>query len=202
MSTSADAPTESSPSAAARRSTPGSTHRRRPVCPSSTSRPRTPGAEWTTFYGIRSPDRRMQGGGSGAHPVALVYDVDLTLDLPRAETAGTAMNALAHCAEALYVRGRSAEGDERGARRRAADRGRAASGARRAGRPRCAARAAARRRTRRPRTRARRACARPRDGPGARRPLRPPARRDERALPAARARVQPRARARRGRAIR
>ncbi len=54
----------------------------------------------------------MQGGGAGAHPVALVYDVDLTLDLPRAETAGTAMNALAHCAEALYVRGRSAEGDE------------------------------------------------------------------------------------------
>jgi alcohol dehydrogenase class IV len=70
------------------------------------------GAEWTTFYGIRSPDRRMQGGGAGAHPVALVYDVDLTLDLPAAETAGTAMNALAHCAEALYVRGRCAEGDE------------------------------------------------------------------------------------------
>lgn len=70
------------------------------------------GAEWTTFYGIRSPDRRMQGGGAGAHPVALVYDVDLTLDLPPAETAGTAMNALAHCAEALYVRRRSAEGDE------------------------------------------------------------------------------------------
>jgi alcohol dehydrogenase class IV len=70
------------------------------------------GAEWTTFYGIRSPDRRMQGGGAGAHPVALVYDVDLTLDLPRAETAGTAMNALAHCAEALYVRGRCPEGDQ------------------------------------------------------------------------------------------
>lgn len=70
------------------------------------------GAEWTTFYGIRSRDRRMQGGGAGAHPVALVYDVDLTLELPRAETAGTALNALAHCAEALYVRGRSAEGDE------------------------------------------------------------------------------------------
>jgi maleylacetate reductase len=69
------------------------------------------GAEWTTFYGIRSPDRRIQGGGAGAHPVALVYDVELTLDLPRAESAGTAMNALAHCAEALYVRGRSDEGD-------------------------------------------------------------------------------------------
>jgi len=69
------------------------------------------GAEWTTFYGIRSADRRIQGGGAGAHPVALVYDVELTLDLPREESAGTAMNALAHCAEALYVRGRSPEGD-------------------------------------------------------------------------------------------
>jgi maleylacetate reductase len=70
------------------------------------------GAEWTSFYGVRSPDRRMQGGGGGAHPVAIVYDVDLTLALPRVESVGTAMNALAHCAEALYVRGRNAEGDD------------------------------------------------------------------------------------------
>jgi alcohol dehydrogenase class IV len=70
------------------------------------------GAEWTTFYGIRSPDRVMQGGGAGALPVALVYDVDLTLDLPPDVTAGTALNGLAHCAEALYVRGHNAEGDE------------------------------------------------------------------------------------------
>jgi maleylacetate reductase len=70
------------------------------------------GAEWTTFYGIRTPDRRIQGGGAGAHPAGIVYDVDLTLDLPRAESGGTALNALAHCAEALYVRGRSPEGDE------------------------------------------------------------------------------------------
>ncbi len=70
------------------------------------------GAEWTTFYGIRSPDRLMQGGGAGAHPVAIVYDVDLTLDLPADVTAGTALNGLAHCAEALYVRGHNAEGDE------------------------------------------------------------------------------------------
>ena len=70
------------------------------------------GAEWTTFYGIRSPDRLMQGGGAGAHPVALVYDVELTLDLPPDVTAGTALNGLAHCAEALYVRGHNAEGDE------------------------------------------------------------------------------------------
>ncbi|HEU5361814.1 MAG TPA: iron-containing alcohol dehydrogenase [Gaiellaceae bacterium] len=70
------------------------------------------GAEWTTFYGVRSPDRVMRGGGAGAHPIAIVYDVDLTLDLPRDQTAGTAMNALAHCAEALYAAGHTPEGDE------------------------------------------------------------------------------------------
>ncbi|HZP73073.1 MAG TPA: iron-containing alcohol dehydrogenase [Gaiellaceae bacterium] len=70
------------------------------------------GAEWTTFYGVRSPDRIMRGGGAGANPVAIVYDVDLTLDLPAEVTAGTSLNALAHCAEALYVAGRSPAGDE------------------------------------------------------------------------------------------
>jgi maleylacetate reductase len=69
------------------------------------------GAEWTTSYGIRSPDRVIRGGGGGARPVAIVYDVELTLDLPNTTTAGTAMNALAHCAEALYVRNRNDEGD-------------------------------------------------------------------------------------------
>ncbi|HVC88169.1 MAG TPA: iron-containing alcohol dehydrogenase [Gaiellaceae bacterium] len=71
------------------------------------------GAEWTTFYGIRSPDRIIRGSGGGAQPVAIVYDVDLTLGLPADVTAGTALNGLAHCAEALYVRGRTPEGDER-----------------------------------------------------------------------------------------
>jgi maleylacetate reductase len=69
------------------------------------------GAEWTTHYGIRSPDRRMQGGGGGAHPAGIVYEVALTLDLPPGVSAGTALNALAHTAEALYVEGRSEEGD-------------------------------------------------------------------------------------------
>ena len=70
------------------------------------------GAEWTTFYGIRSPDRIMRGGGAGAKPVAIVYEVELTLDLPADVTAGTALNALTHCAEALYVRGHTAAGDD------------------------------------------------------------------------------------------
>ena len=60
------------------------------------------GAEWTAFFGVRSPDRRQVGGGSGARLAGIVYDPELTLDLPRAESGGTALNALAHCVEALY----------------------------------------------------------------------------------------------------
>jgi alcohol dehydrogenase class IV len=71
------------------------------------------GAEWTPGFGIRTPDRRIVGGGGGANLAAIVYDVGLTLGLPREPTVGTAMNALAHCAEALYVRGRNDAGDRR-----------------------------------------------------------------------------------------
>jgi len=69
------------------------------------------GAEWTPYFGIRGPDRRIRGGGSGAHLAGIVYEPELTLTLPRAETVGTAMNALAHCAEALYAQGRNEEAD-------------------------------------------------------------------------------------------
>jgi maleylacetate reductase len=69
------------------------------------------GAEWTTFYGVRDPERKMRGGGAGANPRGIVYDAALTLELPRAPTVGTAMNALAHCAEALYVDGHNDEAD-------------------------------------------------------------------------------------------
>jgi alcohol dehydrogenase class IV len=70
------------------------------------------GAEWTTYFGIRDPERKMRGGGSGARLGGAVYEPRLTLSLPRAETVGTAMNALAHCAEALYVEGHNSEADE------------------------------------------------------------------------------------------
>jgi len=69
------------------------------------------GAEWTPYFGIRDPDRKMKGGGSGAHLRGAVYEPELTLTLPRAETVGTAMNALAHCAEAMYAEGHNAAGD-------------------------------------------------------------------------------------------
>jgi maleylacetate reductase len=70
------------------------------------------GAEWTSYFGVRDPDRRMRGGGGGAHPAAIVYEPELTLDLPAETTVGTAMNALAHCAEALYVQGHNPAADE------------------------------------------------------------------------------------------
>ena len=70
------------------------------------------GAEWTQFFGVRDPQRHMVGGGGGAHLAGIVYEPKLTLELPRAESGGTALNALAHCAEALYVAGKSPAGDE------------------------------------------------------------------------------------------
>jgi maleylacetate reductase len=69
------------------------------------------GSEWTSFFGIRDPDRRAKGGGGGAKLAGIVYEPALTMALPRAETVGTALNALAHTAEALYVEGRNAEAD-------------------------------------------------------------------------------------------
>jgi maleylacetate reductase len=70
------------------------------------------GAEWTPSFGIRDAQRRMQGGGAGANLAGIVYDPELTLTLPLEESVGTAMNALAHCAEALYVKGRNSQADE------------------------------------------------------------------------------------------
>jgi maleylacetate reductase len=69
------------------------------------------GAEWTPFFGIRDPERKMRGGGAGAQLGAVVYEPRLTLSLPREETVGTALNALAHAAEALYVQGHNQEAD-------------------------------------------------------------------------------------------
>src|SRR5436189_668498 len=53
----------------------------------------------------------MKGGGSGAQRAGVVYAPTLTVSLPRAETVGTALNALAHSAEALYVEGHNPEAD-------------------------------------------------------------------------------------------
>jgi maleylacetate reductase len=69
------------------------------------------GAEWPPSFGVRDPNRRIVGGGGGAHLAGIVYDPELTLDLPREPTVGTALNALAHAAEALYHPSRTPESD-------------------------------------------------------------------------------------------
>ena len=69
------------------------------------------GAEWTPSFGVRDHDRRMRGGGSGAKLAGIVYEPELTLGLPNEVTVGTSLNALAHTAEALYVKGRNPDGD-------------------------------------------------------------------------------------------
>ena len=61
------------------------------------------GSEWTPYFGMRDEERGAKTGGTGASTVAVVYEPALTLDLPRDETVGTSLNALAHCAEALYA---------------------------------------------------------------------------------------------------
>jgi maleylacetate reductase len=70
------------------------------------------GAEWTTSFGVRDSNRRMRGGGAGAHLAGIVYEPKLTLELPRDTSGGTALNALAHCAEALYVQGHNPAADD------------------------------------------------------------------------------------------
>jgi maleylacetate reductase len=69
------------------------------------------GAEWTSGYGLRDASARTKRGGAGARTVAIVYEPELTLDLPARESAGSAINALAHCAEALYTIGRAEDTD-------------------------------------------------------------------------------------------
>ena len=70
------------------------------------------GSEWTSYFGVRDPRRRMVGGGGGALLAGIVYEPKLTLDLPREATVGTALNALAHSAEALYVHQRNERSDQ------------------------------------------------------------------------------------------
>lgn len=70
------------------------------------------GAEWASGFGVRDEERGVKVSGGGGRLAGILYDVDLTLTLPEGETGGTALNALAHCAEALYVAGRNPEADD------------------------------------------------------------------------------------------
>ena len=63
------------------------------------------GAEMTPVYGItytkENPPRKVTSKNPKSTPTLVIYDPNLTLDLPPEMTASTGINALAHCIEAL-----------------------------------------------------------------------------------------------------
>jgi alcohol dehydrogenase class IV len=69
------------------------------------------GAEWTQGFGTRDASSGVKRQGGGARTVAIVYEPQLTLELPHDATCGTALNALAHCAEGVYGEARTEETD-------------------------------------------------------------------------------------------
>lgn len=69
------------------------------------------GSEMTAVYGIthsrENPPRKVTVNDPKIAPRLVLYDPELTLDLPPEMTASTGINALAHCIEALYSKTRN-----------------------------------------------------------------------------------------------
>lgn len=69
------------------------------------------GSEMTPVYGVthtdENPPRKVTINDPKIAPKLVLYDPELTLDLPPELTASTGINALAHCIEALYSKTRN-----------------------------------------------------------------------------------------------
>jgi alcohol dehydrogenase class IV len=61
------------------------------------------GSEMTTIWGVSEGGAKKTGRDPKVLPKAVIYDPELTLDLPPAVSAASGMNAIAHCVEALYA---------------------------------------------------------------------------------------------------
>src|SRR5215471_18877277 len=61
------------------------------------------GSEATPIWGTSEGDRKTTGRDTKVLPRTVTYDPELTLDLPAPVTAASAMNAIAHCVEGLWV---------------------------------------------------------------------------------------------------
>jgi alcohol dehydrogenase class IV len=61
------------------------------------------GSEMTTIWGVSEGGAKKTGRDPRVLPKAVIYDPQLTLELPAAVSAASGMNAIAHCAEALYA---------------------------------------------------------------------------------------------------
>ncbi|MBA3430780.1 MAG: maleylacetate reductase [Actinobacteria bacterium] len=60
------------------------------------------GSEMTPYYAITSGGGKQGGRDDRVRPETVIYDPGLTFELSAGATAGTGMNAIAHCVEALY----------------------------------------------------------------------------------------------------
>ncbi len=65
------------------------------------------GSEGTMIFGLSEGERKLVRRDPKVRPQTVIYDPDLTLDLPPAVTAASGMNAMAHCVEGLWVPERS-----------------------------------------------------------------------------------------------
>jgi maleylacetate reductase len=65
------------------------------------------GSEMTPIFGLSRDGRKETGRSPRVLPRLVVYDPELTRSLPPAVTGASAMNAVAHCVEALYAPGSS-----------------------------------------------------------------------------------------------
>ena len=61
------------------------------------------GSEMTTIWGVSEGRIKKTGRDPKVLPKAVIYDPQLTLELPPAVSAASGVNAIAHCAEALYA---------------------------------------------------------------------------------------------------
>lgn len=60
------------------------------------------GSEATTIWGTSDADRKATGRDVKVLPRTIIYDPELTLNLPPHVTASSAMNAMAHCVMGLW----------------------------------------------------------------------------------------------------
>src|SRR5437764_9214390 len=63
------------------------------------------GSEMTTIWGISEGGAKKTGRDPKVLPKCVIYDPQLTIDLPVATSAASGMNAIAHCCEAFYAHG-------------------------------------------------------------------------------------------------
>lgn len=61
------------------------------------------GSEMTPLWGLTQDGTKQTGRDPRVQPRTVLYDPELTLDLPVPVSAASGMNAIAHCVEALYA---------------------------------------------------------------------------------------------------